>query len=289
MAPHLEPYQHPALPNLEQSGQPKQDEAIRWPTEEELAYFEQTLPPPTKEQLLDRLSVGVEDQSQAESAELSRDQKIEHYLSTANIASWIHTYDLKAEHHAKHGKGVGFTPIMDSKLSTAVKAGQITWGEVFERTEQYPTLIALMKAGIHETCTPQRLSQGLQNPDYPGEQLVAIVYEVCGYDYRDGGDRPGNVTTIKFIFPESEARQFYREARKDPKILRNMSERYIKEQVLSEEAIAKGGAWDKYIRPPYEKWDARPNNVIAFRQNFEQGPKDIPENRLVPISPPQEA
>jgi hypothetical protein len=68
-----------------------------------------------------------------------------------------------------------------------------------------------------------------------------------------------------------------------------MAERYMQESVLTEKGRAE---WEKYGRPPYKAWDARPEgSVMAFRDDFNQSydevARKVDENgnskNLVPI------
>lgn len=211
-----------------------------------------------------------------ETAALSREQKIKRYSSIANTTSsvWLYT---DAKQPALESRISGFSYTSDPSLRP-VKSSPELW----EETKQYPTLLEFMKKGIYETCTLQQL-HGWDHPRYESEKIYGLVYEASGWGYEDGSGRDGSVMWVKFLLPESVARQLWRDARKDPTILRDMSERYIKKHVLSDTGKAPGGDWDTYGRPPYEKWDARPQNTMAFRHNFDEGPSDIPASRMINV------
>lgn len=255
------------------------DQEPIWPTEEQLAYFEQTLPPPSREQLLGTLTKRMLAESslpaQFEAAESSRDQKIEHYLDVSSVVSfqWL---EPSARKNAEYGFGFVLDP--DFKDLDGHTKQQLR-----EDTPQSPVLERLIKKGIYETCTLQRLDD-LEYPSHAGEKVYGVAYEASGHGYEDASGRDCCAMWTKFVLPESLAKQLWRDAWEDPTILRDMSERHIKKNVLSEEGRAEGGAWDTYGRPPYDKWDSRPENTMAFRFKFDETPSDIPPERIIPIS-----
>lgn len=259
-----------------------------WPNEEQLAYFELTLPAPNREQLLGQLTKGttVEVESStalldAEAVEFSRDQKIERYLDTASTASCLWLFNT-AKQPALESRVSGFSYASEPQLRPFHKSSPEMW----EETKQSPTLADLIKEEVYETCTLQRL-KGWEREGYEGEEMYGVVYEASGPNYKDGSGRQPCVMWVKFALPEGVAKQLWKDAWKDPTILREMSERYAKEHVLSEAGKAPGGDWDTYGRPPYDEWDARPNNMMAFRFNFDETPSNMPKSRILNIRPTQ--
>lgn len=59
--------------------------------------------------------------------------------------------------------------------------------------------------------------------------------------------------------------------------------RYMEKCVLTDEAKAPDGDWARYGRPPYEKWDAREESLMAFKTSFDKLPQDLPDTAFVPI------
>jgi hypothetical protein len=138
------------------------------------------------------------------------------------------------------------------------------------------------RRGIYELCT---ISDEPVAVHSTGEHCRGITYEAHGPGYKDDSSVPrdGLILSVKFILSPEEALNLWNDAWAEPRLLRDMTERYVQGSLLSESGKAPDGDWDRYGRPPYPEWDARPESFMAFRTSFDQAPGNVPSQHLAPL------
>lgn len=255
-----------------------------WPTEADLematlshASSTRTRPP----EALGSTLLQTEIQPAGREAQ-ERERKIDRYLENAGILShqWLNTEDRQKRSNDNPEQSV-------SGFSTSHRPHSrnlLQFSELRGETAQHLLENNFWQRNdIYELCTVQPLSHlKLTHSNFPNQPLWSVVYEAAGPGYHEDSTPPreGNILRVTFVLPKKLARELIIDAHKDPTVLREMSERYMLQDVISHGNQPDGTtAWDRYARPPWEKWDNRKGgSVIAFRTSFEQPAE---ESRLV--------
>jgi hypothetical protein len=228
------------------------DPEYAWPTQQDLDTHEQHVAPEHQPTPVVESLENVGTTEQVETAPDDYEQKVESYVNDAFIAGfhWLRSKDGGFGHSAKNEKG--FLKVREK------------FPELEDFTGEYVNK-SFIECGIYETCTITRMN-GMEHSKHPGQPLAAVAYEASGPGFTDGAylnhhdwkpgvspGRDGSFMSVKYILPIDKANQLLKDTQNDPRILRDMSERYMKEYVLSDEDKAPGGDWELYARPPWEK------------------------------------
>lgn len=260
----------------------------QWPSPNDLAAYEGQTTQETDAQVprltktADALGSMVMTQSsnevtktEAEKAAERREQQIERYLSKAAIVSFS-SFNPNARKPGTglNGKDPGpFYSHTSNKKAQTIFAQLDAKGydtqELMKNSGDYlPQKFA--KQGIYEVNT-------IRSEKVPG--LSSITYEAHGPGYHEDPNTPmyrdGLVQSVKFILPRAEIKALARDIVQDPLLIRLMAQRHMVRDVLTKEALAPGGDYERYGRPPFEAWDARPDRRMAFRTSFDQKPDEV--------------
>jgi hypothetical protein len=212
----------------------------------------------------------------AEIAAEERERKIEHYLDKAAIITYARLnaeakkpgVTLDGNDSTMSGYSYAFEPKSQTLVQQAIRAGY-NYSGLIKNSEHMIEDFA--KRGIYEVCTIRRE----QVPS-----LASVTYEAHGPGYREeisSGKlgRDGLVQTVKYLLSPEDANALANDVARDPMLIRDMSDRHMARNVFSEEALAPGGDRERYARPPYSAWDARPERTMAIRTSFDQDPDHV--------------
>lgn len=96
--------------------------------------------------------------------------------------------------------------------------------------------------------------------------------------FRDAFDRPGNGLYVKIILPESVGKAVSEEMVRNPRFIRSLVDAFVRGK-YEQSFIAE--SWDKYAKPPYEVWDARP---VGERKFYFADLVKNPQDKRLPMS-----
>lgn len=150
------------------------------------------------------------------------------------------------------------------------KKGILGFGATADRTEQKPT-------GRYRSLLHSELVQGGKS-----EPAVRFSYIVSGRnrEWRSSDGRGGQMLSLEVVLPESVAKEFEAAAERDPKLVRDIVEKIMKEKILKkpeewDKPQFKGGGGDDgttTIRPPYEQWDKAYGGARVYIQKAGKEP-----------------
>ena len=151
------------------------------------------------------------------------------------------------------------------------KKGILGFGATPDRTEQKPT-------GRYRSLLHSELVQGGKS-----EPAVRFSYIVSARnrEWRSSDGRGGQMLSLEVILPESVAKEFETAAERDPKLVRDMVEKIMKEKILKkpeewDKPQFKGSSGDSdgstTIRPPYEQWDKANGGARVYIQKAGKEP-----------------
>ena len=148
----------------------------------------------------------------------------------------------------------------------------------------------LSNAGVYEIVV-RRAVAGSNAGDEPANILYYSATDrgLKDYDnlfFRDSHGRPGNSFTIEITLPQQVAEQIGDRVKQNPQFIRAVSDAFVRQK------YDKGfveQSWDRYARPPYEKWDTLPGRKLYFAdlvRNPQDAKMPLAEviNRAIPLN-----
>lgn len=170
-------------------------------------------------------------------------------------------------------EAVIFERVQEPIIEQVTIPGKTKWGGFkkepdrteYRKTGHNKTHADLVQGGKSET--PIRIV-------YTAKHIRTEADQRDKYSWNDYSGRGGNQIGIEIFVPESTAQEIKRLIDSDPTFIRQVVERVMKEKVLrdtnewkEEENPTKGS-----VRPPYERWDSKPEGGQIYVQTEDMTP-----------------
>lgn len=119
----------------------------------------------------------------------------------------------------------------------------------------------------------QQMTIGEAKDGTAGGELAVALYYYAGdfirgegsipskFSFADAYGRPGNFLYAEIALPQSLGDPVSNQIRKNPRFVRDLIDAFVRQKHSRGFVI---DSWDKYAKPPYQVWDARPVEQRKF-------------------------